>query len=470
MSRTGQRTSKPAVPGAEQVFYDVGHLLRRSGFGATLNEVTAASANGLAATVDRVVGYDQVQDNFTPPDMTYLMGKNSGLEPLTVWWLQRMLTTTRPFQEKMTLFWHNHFATAYYKVRYPGFLYQQNQLFRTSALARFDDLLGAIYKDPAMLFWLDGYRNVKAAPNENFAREVMELFTTGRGTDSAPNYTENDIHAGAKAFTGWRLNVDTGEVTFVPQQHDVTMKTFMGQTGNWGADDIIRILANHSATGGFLATKLWRFFGSESPPVSAVQAMASTYYSSNHNIGAMVRTMFTSPEFYSQDTRQSHIKNPTDFVVSALHHLGLTNVDLTSYPRLLSQMGQELFNPPNVGGWPGGASWINASTMLTRFNFASRLVGDAPGTKSLIDAAAIYAASQVDTVPELVDFVASTLGVGLSATTKSALLRYAGGGVPFSRFLAWVTQNPDQAPQADPLVTIRGLVHLTLISPEYQLA
>jgi len=469
MNQTRVRQRASTAPDTGQRYFDLGHLLRRSGFGATPQEITAAAQAGTAATIDRIVNYSQIPDNFTPPDPTVIAGKNTPIEPLSVWWLQRMLTTARPFQEKMTLFWHGHFATAFSKVRYPSFMYQQNQLFRQTALGRFDDILGAVYKDPAMLIWLDGDRNVKAAPNENFAREVMELFTIGRGPDSAPNYTQNDVHEGARSFTGWQLNVDTGAVVFNPRLHDDGMKSYLGQTGNFTGDDIVRILAAHPATGSFLATKIWRFFASETAPVGVIQSMSQSYYSSGHSIAAMVRTMFTSPELYSQDTRQSHIKNPTDFAVSALHHLGLSNVDLTAVPRTLALMGQELFNPPNVGGWSGGASWVNAATMLTRFNFASRVTGDAPGSQPLFDPTAMYTASQAASATELVDYVTNLLGVIPGATTGSALLSYAGGDA-IQRFISRLMPADDVGLQSDPATTVRGLVHLTLTSPEYQIA
>lgn len=434
-------------------FADVAHLLRRAGFGATPDEVTDAAYAGLGATIGTLVDYEQVPDNFSPPPAAgIVVGLTTGnISDLTVWWLTRMLTTSRPLQEKMTLFWHSHFATAVQKVRQPALMYRQNQLFRDNALGVFDTLLSAVYKDPAMLIWLDGRRNTKQAPNENFAREVMELFTLGHG-----NYTEDDVHAGAKAFTGWQLNDTTGVVTFNPRQHDDSIKTYLGQTGNFDGEDAVRILAAHPATGPFLAGRLWTFFASDNPPSDVIKAMANAYYSSGHSIREMVRVMFFRPEFYTGAVRSGHIKSPTEFVLTGMRQLGLPATNLATIPRTLALLGQELFNPPNVGGWSAGASWINATTMLGRFNFASQLTGDLGGPMvSSFDPAALLSASGAQTMSDLVSYIAGALGISPTSTTAKALLAYAGTG---------------SVARADIQTKIRGLVHLTLVSPEFQVS
>src|SRR5947209_11455004 len=229
MSKTKPVSSKaPARPvtSFDRTLQNVGHLYRRAGFGATPDQILAAARLGLAPTINALVDYEHTADPFTPPDPVALDGKTRRFDLLTTWWLNRMAGTTRPLQEKMVLFWHGHFATAFSKVPYPQLMYTQNQLFRAHALDTFDALLSAVYKDPAMLIWLDGERNTKQAPNENWGREVMELFVLGRG-----NYTEDDVHAMARAFTGWTLNRDTGEVRFVPRLHDDSPKILLGQTG-----------------------------------------------------------------------------------------------------------------------------------------------------------------------------------------------------------------------------------------------
>src|SRR5436305_13003315 len=188
-------------------------------------------------------------------------------------------------------------------------MFAHNETLRANALGRFDDLLTAVYKDPAMLIWLDGQRNIKGAPNENWGREVMELFTLGRG-----NYTEDDVHACAGAFTGWRIGSD-GQAVFVPRLHDDGPKTLLGQTGNWTSDDAVRILAEHPATGRFLATKLWKFFASDTPPKAAIDRLAQSYVADNHSLRAMVTMLFTMPEFYASSVRTRHVKSPVEFVV-----------------------------------------------------------------------------------------------------------------------------------------------------------
>jgi uncharacterized protein (DUF1800 family) len=440
---------------------EVGHLLRRAGFGEQSAQIQTAAAQGLGVVADRLVDYEQTPDTFTPPPDAILMTRRYDPSDLTAWWLNRMVTTTRPLQEKMTLFWHGHFATAIQKVGDTRFMYRQNQLFRDNALGRFDDLLVAVYQDPAMMIWLDGEQNIKTAPNENYGREVMELFTLGIG-----NYTEDDVHAAARAFTGWRLNRQTGDVTFIPRLHDFSPKTFLGQTGDWNGDDVSRILAAHPATGRFLATKLWTFFASDQPPQSALQKLSDAYYGSDHLIHEMVRTLFTIPEFYATSTRTGHIKSPVEFVVGSIVQLGLANVDLRIATRTLTLLGQQLFNPPNVGGWPAGASWINAATMLGRFNFASYLTGDnATRAKGLVDIEAMLAATgagpddainsatRSQIIGSLAGYVSDALGISLTGATRTALLGY-------------MRDAPMDTIGLE--AKLRGMLHLALVSPEYQ--
>jgi len=458
MSSTMPKKHRPThapIISFDRTLIEVGHLMRRAAFGATPDQILQAATAGIASTVDGLVNYDQTSDTFTPPDQVYLDQKRGRIDMLAAWWVGRMLTGSRPFQEKMTLFWHGHFATGANKVNYPGLMYNQNQLFRQNALGAFDDILSAVTKDPAMVIWLDGQRNTKFAPNENYGREVMELFTLGRvNTDGQPNYSEDDVHGMARAFTGWHVD-PTGQAIFTDRLHDDGIKTILGQTGNWNADDAVRILVNHPATGPWLASRLWKFFASDIPNDSVIAQLGQIYYGSNHSIRAMVLALFAMPEFYHADARQNHIKSPTEFVVTTLKQLGLTGMDTTYLPRYLLMMGQELFNPPNVGGWEGGANWVNASTMLTRFNFASRLTGNAPGSKSALDGQALVTASQADRTDQLLAYITQMLGVLPSATTHMALQAYIGRG---------------QIDSVDAVTKALGLVHLTLVSPEYQIA
>jgi uncharacterized protein (DUF1800 family) len=445
--------------------FDVGYLMRRAGFGATPGEIDAAAQQGLGPLVTNLVNYEQVSDNFVPPPdaiLTYRqkLMRGTDLNNLQAWWIDRMINTSRPLQEKMALFWHGHFATGYDKVRSTLLMYRQNELFRQNALGRFDDLLSAVYRDPAMLIYLDGQRNTKQAPNENWGREVMELFVLGRG-----HYTEADVHASARSFTGWRIDSD-GNAVYIPRLHDIGSKTLLGQSGNWDGEDAVRILAAHPATGPWLAHKLWRFFASDQTvPRSAIQKLSKAYYASDHSTRDMVRVLFTMPEFYEAAVRHGHLKSPTEFVVTTIKQLGLTNVPSETLPRVLTFLGQELFWPPNVGGWPGGANWINAATMLGRFNFASSLTGEITRARGSIDPQAILTAGDPSydpsalpgkhdkTMSDVMGYIGRTLGIGYSTSTARALQSYAG-------------KRP--ADQALLLNKIRGLVHLALVSPEYQ--
>jgi uncharacterized protein (DUF1800 family) len=435
--------------GLQQQLIDVAHLLRRAGFGASPDVTLAAAKRGRQATALNLIAYDGVPDTAPPPPASVSDLKSRNPDDLAAWWLSRMITTPRPLQEKLTLFWHGHFATAISKVGQPRLMFAQNETLRANALARFDDLLSAVYRDPAMLIWLDGQRNVKGAPNENWGREVMELFTLGTG-----NYTEDDVHACAAAFTGWRIGPD-GQAVFLPRLHDDSVKTLLGQTGNWTSDDAVRILASHPAAGRFLATKLWKFFASDSPPKSAIDQLAKTYANNDHSIRAVITTLFTMPEFYAQSVRASHVKSPVEFMVGAARQLRLQQVDTRTFPLYLSLLGQQLFNPPNVGGWPGGTNWISAATMLNRFNFASHLTGDAPGSFSLVDGHAVAQTSGAETTQQLMFYIVNALGMQLSPATSAALMSYLGKG---------------SVSNIDADVKVRGLVHLALASPEYQLS
>ncbi len=275
----------------------VGHLLRRAGFGATPDEVQQYADKGIPATVDELVEYDR-----TPDDLDATLSKLQGdlldmhnLEDVQTWWIYRMANTRRPLQEKMTLFWHGHFATAQYKVNNARFMHDQNETFRQHALGNFKDLTMAVAKDPAMLIWLDGATNHKGAPNENFARELMELFTLGIG-----NYSEDDVHAAARAFTGWNLNYQQGVFAFNKNQHDDGPKTFRGISGPLDGTDVIANVVADAATAKRLAGKLFSFFAYDNPDPGVIQPIADLYLASNYEIKPVVKAILLSDAFYSE--------------------------------------------------------------------------------------------------------------------------------------------------------------------------
>ena len=290
------------------------------------------------------------------------------------WWLYAMLNSGHPLREKLTLFWHNHFATSIAKVRSTEAMYGQNQTLRQNALGNFRPMLADVSRDPAMLVWLDSNRNVKGQANENYAREVMELFTLGTG-----HYTETDIREAARAFTGWHTDGD--KFTFAPRFHDTGHKTFLGQSGNWDGTDVQRIILNQPAAALFLVRKLYAYFIAESPspPDSLLEPLAERFRQSDYDIGDLVGTMLRSRHFFSEYAYRQRIKSPVEYV--ARRSCGPSG--RTPSPRELVQpleaMGQSLFAPPNVKGWPGGKTWLNSATVLARQNFAQTMtVGPAP--------------------------------------------------------------------------------------------
>jgi uncharacterized protein (DUF1800 family) len=345
----------------------VPHLLRRAGFGASTAELNTYGNMGFQAAVDSLINYESVDNtalnSVQPQIQLSYSGTRSGneLQPLATWFLNRMVKTTRPLEEKMTLFWHNHFATGYSKVQNGYLMYKQNQFLRSNALGNFKDILTGMTADGAMLVWLDGNQNRKGNPNENYAREIMEVFSTGRGP-----YTEDDVKNGAKAFTGYRID-STGAGVFDPRLHDDTTKTFMGVTGDLGAKDIIDILVAHPATAANLATELFSYFAYPNPSQQTVDNLSQVYLDSGYSIKALVLAILTSPEFVSSQAYLSLVKSPADYMATSLRSLGATT-SLNSAMAGMNSMGQMLFNPPSVFGWPSGTGWVNTASVLVRYN------------------------------------------------------------------------------------------------------
>ena len=443
---------------------NLAHLLRRAGFGARPAEWTAYANLGLAGTTQQVLHPEGVADPF-PALLAEVQGDYvdfDNLDSIKKWWLYRMSHTPRPLEEKMTLFWHGHFATANYKVDKPRWMWQQNETLRTHALGNFRTLLSAVSRDPAMLLWLDGGENRKGKPNENYGRELLELFTLGVGG----GYSEADVKECARAFTGWQIDRDANVFKFNPDQHDDGVKTFLGQTGAFNGDDILDIVVKHPSTAHFVCSKLFKFFVHETPSAADIKPLTQAYFASGYDIRAVVTALLTSPSFYSDAALHSKIKSPTEYIVTSLRTLdapfSATNNNLLGSGRT---MGQELFNPPNVKGWNGGKTWMNTMTLITRANFANALTNSmsqrgilSPRLHHAI-AAHGTAPSGLQTPAQIVDAVWGVLLPGQmpSAATHSALVSYisdgGGGGSPVN-FDA-------KAP---------GLTALILSAPEYQLA
>jgi hypothetical protein len=356
------------------------HLYRRAAFGPSRDDLLEAERLGLEGTLDLLChgtpAATDVLETLIDVGGVAAQGDEEG-EQLRGWWLYCILQGGHPLREKMTLFWHNHFATSLTKVQSSILMFGQNCLLRKHALGRFGPLLQAISRDAAMMVWLDSNSNVKGKPNENYARELMELFSLGVG-----HYAEKDIREAARAFTGWRT--DGVGFAFDARLHDNGVKTFLGQTGTWNGGDVVRIVLEQPAAARFLIRKLYHFFVSEKavPPDSLLEPLCESFRKSDYDIGALVKTILSSRHFFSDHAFRQRVKGPVEYVVGAAQAVyrryGEDKADYRSLPQRvlvdwLSSMGQRLFEPPNVKGWPGGPSWLNTSTVLARDNFAGEL-------------------------------------------------------------------------------------------------
>jgi hypothetical protein len=356
------------------------HLCRRAAFGPSRADLFEAERLGLNGTLDLLIqGRPHADDVLqTIIDVGRIaVDQDSGGHQLRGWWLYCMLHSGHPLREKLTLFWHNHFATSIAKVASPERMFQQNCLLREHALGKFGPFLQAMSKNPAMLIWLDSNSNVKGRPNENYARELMELFSLGVG-----NYTERDVREAARAFTGW--HTDGKGLKFDASLHDDGEKTLLGRTGAWNGEDVVKIVLEQPATARFLVRKLYRFFINENvvPPDALLEPLCESFRKSDYDIRLLVKGMLSSRHFYSGHAFRQRIKWPVEYVLGAVQAVyrryGERETDHRPLPQQalvawIDAMGQSLFAPPNVKGWPGGASWLNTSTVLERNNFAEAL-------------------------------------------------------------------------------------------------
>jgi uncharacterized protein (DUF1800 family) len=479
--------------------------LRRAGYGASAAEAAMYSERGFAATLDALVDFQRAPgdvDTFIgQPGYAAVTPSAGGMEPFSPStsindarqrWLFRMVHTRRPLQEKMALFWHQHFATAYSKIanavggvfatrmmsatraEHPAGLWSQLELFRDYALPNFRDLLVEVARDPAMLYWLDGRLNTRARPQENFAREVMELFTIGVG-----QFTESDVYAGARVFTGWNLQrfgdprdpLDPRafvQFFYNAAQHDTDAKTFSfpiypdgsktiparaASGGMQDGLDLIAALARHPETGRRLARKLWSFFVSEIRPADEafVARIANIYTLADCHMSPVVRAVLSSPEFDAPDSYFARYSWPVEFVARTLKEVGAAGFALNRALGPLSNMGQQLFEPPDVAGWERGAAWFTTAAALARMNFAATV------TSQQRNDIAAAAAGNGPTPDALLSFYLDRLSPApFEGDAYATLLGYLRGGG------AW-TGNASQLRIKAP-----GLVHLIVGSSEYQ--
>jgi hypothetical protein len=440
-------------------------LLRRAGFAARPTELERYVQLGWDGTLNELLHPELVQEDLDSL-LTSLQGNLldlQNIEDVQTWWLYRMVQTRRPLLEKLTLFWHGHFAVANYKVNNPLLMHQHIQLLRGYALASFDDLLLQVARDPAMLIWLDGGTNHRNAPNENFGRELLELYTLGIG-----NYTEDDVKAAARAFTGWNLRGTA--FFFDDNQHDAGDKTFLGLSGNLDGTDIINSVVNHPSAAERIVGKLFTFFAYPNPEPEVLAPLVDVYSSTSHDMSKVVEAILRSDAFMSDRSQFEHVKSPVEYVVGSARMLNATVRERDLIP-ILRLLGQEILNPPNVAGWPGGLSWINPSTLLTRWNYAARLTSARGQTNDggEVQPEALLGLSSPDLADPgaLLSGVLGKLGaLELSADAQQALIGYV--GLPLDYPQGFTGQPNPQQQQTAADARLRGLMLLTLASTDYQ--
>ncbi len=370
------------------------HLLNRAGFGVPHGRVQHLTRIGPAQAVAEMLHATDFRADATPPKFIpeyesyrqlrrkageldedglrqfrqrYTNQERANVFRLQSWWYERMVNSPRPLEEKMALFWHGHFAASAQKVRTSRFIYDLNQLFREQGMGNFKALTLAVGQSPAMLRYLDNDRNVKGKPNENWARELLELFTLGVG-----NYTEHDIKESARAFTGWTMR--DGAFAYNSRAHDHGLKSFMGQTGNLDGWDIIDTIFQQPAAARRISRKLFEFFAYPDPDPEIIDALASNLRYNNYEIRPLLNQLFRSKVFYSKKAIGTQIKSPVQFVVQLARDLNLSEPPYAAMAEASANLGQNLFFPPNVAGWAGGRTWINANTLLERYNLPRTLV------------------------------------------------------------------------------------------------
>ena len=427
------------------------HLMRRAGFGGTFEELEARAAKGYEATVDELLDPEGQPELERDLMMRYQPQwvSQAGLEGQQEEWTYRMINTKRPLEEKIALFWHQIFVTGHAKCEYPKQQQIEFDMFRRDGLGKFDNLLQGLAKDPAMVFYLDNCMSHKDAINENWGRELLELFSMGVGMDGQVNYTEEDVKECARAFTGWtvtnsipRYPYGKYEAKFIYDSgdHDNEEKTFLGETGNWNGEDIINIVARQPGTARFISRHLYNFFVADEPQVpawqntppgdpEAIKALEDEYFRSGYDIRSMLRVLFNSDAF--KNARFAKVKSPTETVVGTMRLVGDFNLPkpgMNAMALNIRYMGQDLMNPPTVEGWHTGREWIDSGTLVERINFTADAVGNTshPGIQAIIQ----RLASQGPTIsPEqLVDGCLDMLGAyELTEVTRNELLAMSQG-------------------------------------------
>jgi hypothetical protein len=450
------------------------HLLFRAGFGGPPEEVTRLHEMGLVAAVDYLVDYHLQPDDVgwfdafphqrTAPYEQHLnAAQKAELNQSRVSfrqnqhhrmrraWLQRMAETKRPLQEKLALFWHGHFACSFLAGEDSYAMWKQNELFRHRASGNFGALLNGIAHDPAMIRYLDNHENFKGSGNENLGREILELFSMGEGQ----GYTEKDLAEAARALTGYNFEYHNGQFKFVASRHDTGEKTLFGKKGNFGGDELVGLILQQPSTSRYISGKLFRFFAHSHPDKETVEKMSHVLRSHQYEMKPMLRNLFRSEEFYSERSMGNHIKSPVELMVGVIRTLKLEKVDYASIDGTTSNLGQRLFEPPNVAGWEGGKAWVDASSLLQRYNVVAKLVEPTDLVAWLEKSKTSDPAAAVDSLARAV------LCVPLSKAKRQELITYLGTLPPPEQ---WAGKRKEINARLQAVLV--ALVSL----PEYQLA
>lgn len=483
------------------------HLLLRAGFGGTPDQIRVLADWGAEKAVDYILNYEDVPDPDRPlPDRfdrdiirpvsaderrMYANARSRGdedalaqlrlrqqqaerndrrqMREIQKWWLARMISSPRPFEEKMTLFWHGHFATSFRTIENSYHMYMQNQLFRTHAAGNFGELLFSIIRDPAMLAYLDNNDSRKGQPNENLARELMELFSLGLG-----NYSERDIKEGARALTGYSFRDDSFE--FIANNHDTGRKTILGVSGNLDGDGFVKAILSQRAASVYICRKFYNFFATEiditarerdlpKEPARMIADMDRAMRRANFEVKPALRELFLSEHFYSDAVVREQIKSPVGLIVGTVRSMNTPVRDLSVLLDALDLMGQNIFFPPSVKGWDGGRTWINTSTLYVRQNIlAYLLTGKMPQGYDALAASESY-----DPMPLLAQLDKAVPGSGREpAAVTKYLLRFALGqtsGVADETLRSFLAEHQNVVNTE----TVTGLLLLISAMPEYQL-
>ena len=423
------------------------HIVRRLAFGATPAQVAHYRSIGPEKTIKELLDHESVDAGAPSGDELYDLTEPGPAAPVRRWWFQRLVESQRPLEERMVLYWHGLLTSDIIKVRVPALLKQQNDFFREHALSSWEGILKGIYKDPAMLRYLDNGLNQVGNPNENYAREQLELFTLGLG-----NYTEQDVRESARALTGWVVDRRTGQSRFVSFRHDSGTKIFLGREGNFDGDDIVDIILEHPGAAWFIARRTIEEFVTPDPDPAYVERVQQAFVDGGLSIRGLMTAIFTDPAFLDPSNYWSTIKSPVDFVVGVARSFGLPG-DVRGLSEAAALMGQALFLPPNVAGWPGGTSWVSSGTWFYRLNFVNFIINQI--FMSEIGQALIRDAISPDTyVDSLIDLL---LGGDIASEQRNLIVDYA-SGKGNGREINGMSEE-----------RLRGATYLVLALPEYQL-